>query len=168
MIQPVNDLQRVQRFDDFDLTANRSGQWSKRQRYRFAAARLGEHLLGGLVFSLALAIIVNIFGLFGFVPELNLIETGVWAILVVTLIAWAIRLNAAFKKPIRIVDGVVSKRDYVPPIGYPLAMLTVGNQQFYVRPDLYQLLEEDSVYKVYYLERSPRAGGNLFLSVEAG
>lgn len=167
MIQPVNDLQRVQHFDDFDLTANRTGQWSKRQRYRFAAARLGEHLLGGLVFSLSVAIIVHILGLFGFAPELNVIGLGVVAILVVTLALWGVQVYTALKQPIRSVDGVISKRDYVPPIGYPLAMLTVGTQQFYVRPTLYQLLEEDSAYKVYYVERSPRAGGNLFLSVEA-
>ena len=168
MIQPVNDLQRVQQFDDFDLTANRAGQWSKRQRNRFAAARLGEHLLGALVFSFSLAVIVHILGLFGFAPELNVIGIGVAAILVVTIVLWAIRVNSALKQPIRLVDGVISKRDYVPPIGYPLAMLTVGTQRFYVRPELYPLLEEDNTYKVYYVERSPRAGGNLFLTVEAG
>lgn len=165
MIQPVNDLQRVQRFDDFDLTANRAGQWSKRQRSRYAAARLGEHLLGGLVFCLSAAVIIHAVGL---ALTLEAIGLTLLAILVVTLASCAIRLYAALKKPIQSISGTVSKRDYVPPIGYPLAMVTVGKQQFYVRPDLYQLLEEDGVYKVYFVERSPRAGGNLFLTVETG
>src|SRR5262245_875543 len=117
-MQPVNDLQRVQRFDDFDLTANRAGQWSKRQRLRYAAARLGEHLLGGLVLCLGLALIIRIFTLFGIVPELNLIGLGGATILVVTLLSWGVRVYWALRKPIQAINGVVSKRDYVPPIGY--------------------------------------------------
>ncbi len=159
MVQPVNDLQRVQHFDDFDLAANRG------QKLRFAAARLGEHFLGALVFSLAAAVIVHAISL---APTLNMIGLAFAVIVLVTLALWAIRLYLSLQKPVQSIDGVVSKRDYIPAIGYALALVTVGTKQFYVRPELYQLMEEDGIYKVYYVERSPRAGGNLFLSVETG
>lgn len=163
-MQPVSDLQRAQRFDDYDLVANRSGVFSARQRRRYIWARLAEHALGALALVFGFALLVNILRL---APDLATIGLVLLIVVIVMLALFVIRVRSGLAKPIRMVSGLVSRFDSVLLDGVRLHEIIVGNTTFYVRPEVGQVLDEDLTYKLYYLERSPYAGGNLLLSAEA-
>ncbi len=167
-LQPVSDLQRAQRFDDFDLTANRAGMFSHRQRWRYVGARLGDHLLGALVVAFAAGLIVDLAVRFlGYRADPTAMAVAGAIILIAALVLFAIRVRAAFRPAVKSVSGQVAKHEVVPLDGVPLEEVLIGSATFFVRPEVLDILDEDMIYKVYYLERSPRAGGNLLLSTEA-
>src|SRR5437870_1039304 len=58
-LRPVSDLQRVQRFDDYDLAANRTGALSPRQRGQMVRRWLAEHGLGSLIALLGFALLID-------------------------------------------------------------------------------------------------------------
>ncbi len=163
-MQPVSDLQRAQRFDDYDLVANRSGLFSTRQRRRYVLALLAEHALGALVIGFGFALVVNILRL---APDLATIGFVLLIIAAVMLALFVIRVRSTVSQPIRSVYGPVSKYESVLLDGVRLHEIVVGNTTFYVRPEVGQALDDEIAYKMYYLERSPYAGGNLLLSTEA-
>jgi hypothetical protein len=166
-LEPVSDLQRAQRFDDYDLAANRSGALSDRQRWRFVEARLGEHLLGGLIVAFAAALLTNILiDRLAIAPGLDMIGIGLAIIFVAALVLAVIRISRALRSEVKSVSGSVEKHEAVPLAGVELEEVTIGHTKFFVPWALYDILDEDAIYKVYYLERSPRVGGNMMLSVE--
>jgi hypothetical protein len=166
-LEPVSDLQRAQRFDDYDLTANRTGSLSARQRWRFVEARLGEYLLGGLVVAFAAALIVNIvIDRLSVAPGLDVIGIGLAVILAGALLLAVIHIARALRSPVKSASGPVEKHEAVPLAGVELEEITIGHTPFFVPWDLYDILDEDTIYKVYYLERGPRVGGNKLLSIE--
>jgi hypothetical protein len=166
-LQPVSDLQRIQRFDDYDLAANRAGTLSARQRGRFIGARLAEHLLGALVAAFSAALITNIvIDRLQVAPTLEMIGAGLAAILVAALILFAVHIRRGLKSSVKSASGAAAKHEVVPLAGIALEEVSVGHTSFYVRPDVYDILDENTIYKAYYLERDPRVGGNLLLSVE--
>jgi hypothetical protein len=163
-LKPVSDLQRTQRFDDYDLLANRAGTLSSRQRWRFFGAQLAEHTLGMLTAVFIFALLVNMFQL---APVLEVIGLVVAAALIAAALLFVIRVRAALKAGVQSVSGLLVKREVIPLDGLPLEEIAVGQTLFYVRPDVYDVLDEETVYRVYYLTRSLRTGGNLILSIEA-
>ncbi len=163
-IQPVSDLQRAQRFDDYDLAANRAGQLSARQRWRYLAARLGEHLLGALIVLFCVALFVNWLGL---APNLDLIGALFAVTILATLLLFAIRTYPTLKSGVKIINGPLQKHEIAPLGGLPLDEISVGSLRFFVRPAVWLVLDDSVPYKAYYLERSPRAGGPVLLSIES-
>ena len=163
-MQPVSDLQRAQRFDDYDLVANRSGTFSARQRRRYIWTLLAEHALGALVIVFGFVLLINMLRL---TPDPATIGLVLLVVILVMLALFVIRVRSGLARPIRSVSGPVSRFDSVLLDGVRLHEIIVGNTTFYVRPEVGQVLDEDLIYKLYYLERSPYAGGNLLLSAEA-
>jgi hypothetical protein len=162
-LKPVSDLQRTERFDDYDLVANRAGTLSSRQRWRFVGAQLAEHALGALTAVFIFALLVNMFRL---APSLEVIGLVVAGVLIAAVILFVIRVRAALVAGVKSVSGLLAKHEVIPLDGLPLEEVAVGQTLFYVRPDVYDVLDEETVYRVYYLARSPRSGGNLILSIE--
>ncbi len=166
-VEPVSDLQRTQRFDDYDLAANRAGALSERQRWRFIVARLGDHLLGALIVAFAAALIVNILiDRFTLAPTLDMIGIGLAVIFAGALILAVIHIVRALKSTVKMASGPVEKHEAVPLTGVELEEVTIGRATFFVPWAMVDILDEDAIYKVYYLERSPRIGGNMLLSAE--
>src|SRR5256885_1237842 len=96
-LRPVSDLQRVLRFDDYDLTANRGGLLSTRQRWKFIGARLVEHFLAALTITFIAAWIANTLG---YQPELDIIAITLALIVTLTALLFAIRIRPAFAKAV--------------------------------------------------------------------
>ncbi len=163
-LKPVSDLQRTQRFDDYDLTDNRAGKLSSRQRWRFLGEQLVEHGLGALVVLFAFALLVNMFHL---APSIEIIGFVVAVIVIVTLILYVYHVRTILKPGIQSVSGAVEKHEFMPLDSLPLEEITIAQTAFYIRPDVYDILDDEINYRVYFLPRSPRLGGNLILSVEA-
>ncbi len=163
-LKPVSDLQRTQRFDDYDLTDNRAGKLSSRQRWRFIGGQLAEHGLGALVTLFAFALLVNMFQL---VPSLEIIGLVVAVTVAATILLLVYHVQTILKPGVRSVSGSVEKHEFMPLDGLPLEEVTIAQTAFYVRPEVYDILDDEINYRVYFLPRSPRYGGNLILSVEA-
>ncbi len=163
-LKPVSDLQRIQRFDDYDLSDNRAGKLSARQRWRFMGEQLAEHALGALTVLFAFALLVNTFRL---TPSLDVIGLVVAVTVVVTLLLYVYHVRTILQPGVRSVSGSVEKHEFMPLDSLPLEEITIAQTAFYVRPDVYDILEDEINYQVYFLPRSPRLGGNLLLSVEA-
>ncbi len=162
-LQPVSDLQRAQRFDDYDLTANRNGVLSSRQRWTILGIRLLEHLIGVLVVVLAAALIINTFQMDVPIEWLGL---TLGSLLLATLLLWGLRARAALISSVQSATGELSQRRPLLLGGAPFEEVAIGLVSFYVRPEVYDVLDEGAIYKVYYLERNPRLGGNVLLSAE--
>jgi hypothetical protein len=163
-IQPISDLQRVQRFDDYDLAANRAGELSTRQHWRYLAARLGEHLLGALIVLFFVALFVNWFGL---APSLDLIGALIAVALLAALVLFALRTYPTIKNGVKAISGPLEKHEIAPLGGLPLDEISIGPTRFFVRPEVWMVLDDSAPYKAYYLERSARAGGCVLLSIES-
>jgi len=167
-LKPVSDLQRLQRFDDYDLTANRSGVLSPRQRGRFLLARLLESLGGALIAAFLTLALLN--SLEPFQPpappesRLIVIVLGAW-FLIFTLL-FILRIRPAFSASVAHVEGRVRKDEPVPLGGLWIEQICIGAARFYVPYSVFDFLEEDATYKVYYTERGSLAGGKLLLSAE--
>ncbi len=162
-LKPVSDLQRVQRFDDTDLLANRDGTLSSRQRWRFIGTQLAEYMLGALTAVFGLALLAN---MFQYAPSPEVIGLVVAGVLLIAAILLVIRVRAALATGVKSTSGLLAKHEVIPLDGLPLEEIAVGQTLFYVRPDVYDVLDEETTYRVYYLARSPRSGGNLILSIE--
>jgi hypothetical protein len=162
-LKPVSDLQRAQRFDDYDLVANRTGNLSSRQRWRFMGAQLAEYLLGALTAVFSLALLAN---MFQYAPSPEVIGLVVAGVLIAAVILFVIRVRAALIAGVESTSGLLAKHEVIPLDGLPLEEIAVGQTLFYVRPEVYDVLDEETTYRVYYLARSPRSGGNLILSIE--
>jgi hypothetical protein len=162
-LKPVSDLQRVQRFDDYDLTANRAGVLSSRQRWRFVGARLANHTLGVVTILFSFALIVN--GLF-LVPGPTPIALIFAVVMVIALISLILSVRPAFQKDVTTVKGILRKDFALALDSMPFEEIAIGPVRFYAHHDLYDVLDEEAIYQAYYLKRSQRAGGNLLLSVE--
>ncbi len=163
-LKPVSDLQRTQGFDDYDLTDNRAGKLSSRQRWRFVGGQLAEHALGMLVALFAFALLVNMFHL---APSIEIIGLVAAVMVVVSALLFVYHVRAILKPGVQSVSGTVDKQDVMPLDSLPLEAIRIAQTAFYVRPDVYDVLDDDGTYKVYFLPRSQRLGGNLILSVEA-
>ncbi len=163
-IQPVSDLQRAQGFDDYDLAANRAGKLSARQRWRYLGARLGEHLLGALLVLFVAALFVNWLSL---APTLELIGAMFAIAIAAALVLFAIRSYPAVKYGVKTSNGPLEKHEIAPLGGLSLDEISVGPTRFFVRPEVWLVLDDSVPYKAYYLERSPRAGGSVLLSIES-
>ena len=163
-LQPVSDLQRVQRFDDYDLTANRAGGLSVRQRWRYLGMCLGEHLLGGLVVLFALALFIN---WLRFAPSLDLIAVLFALIGIVALLIFGFNVYRSLRNGVKTTSGPLEKHEIAPLGGLPVDEISIGPTRFFVRPEVWLVLDDSTEYKAYYLERSPRAGGTVLLSIES-
>lgn len=163
-IQPVSDLQRAQRFDDYDLAANRAGNLSVRQRWRYIGARLSEHLLGALLVLFVVALFVRWFGL---APSLALIGALFAVTILAALALCVIRVYPALKGGVKASSGPLEKHEIAPLAGLPLDEISVASTRFFVRPEVWLVLDDSIPYKAYYLERSSRAGGSVLLSIES-
>jgi hypothetical protein len=163
-LQPVSDLQRTQRFDDFDLTANRAGSLSGRQRRNILWLRLLEHTIGALVVLLAVALIINLLQFTFSSVELFGVAIGVFLLLTVAL--WIYRTRSTLMSPVRSAEGILALQSPVVLGGAPFDEIAIGKVLFYVRPEVFDVLDEGAVYKVYYLERRQHLGGNVLLSAE--
>ncbi len=166
-LQPVSDLQRTQRFDDYDLAANRTGALSERQRWRFVWARLGEYLFGALIVAFAAAYVANmLITWLGAAPGLDLIGFVAAILLVAALVLAAIQSARGLRAAVKSASGQVEKHEAVPVAGLALEEVTIGKTVFFMPSEVFAILDEDAIYNLYYLERSPRVGGNMLLSVE--
>ncbi len=163
-LKPVSDLQRTQRFDDYDLVDNRSGKLSSRQRWRLIGGQVAEHALGALVALFAFALLVNMFQL---APTVEIIGLVAAVIVIVTALLCVFHVRAILNEAVQSVSGSVEKHEFMPLDSLPLEEITIAQTAFYIRPDVYDVLEDETNYRVYFLPRSPRLGGNLILSVEA-
>jgi hypothetical protein len=162
-LKPVSDLQRVQHFDDYDLTANRAGVLSTRQRWRFVRARLAGHALGTLTTCFSLALVTN--GLFT-ASQLTIIGLTFALVVTIGLGSFVLSLRPVFQKDIPSVQGLLRKDFAIPLDSVPFEEIAIGPERFYVRYELYDMLDEGAVYHAYYLKRGHRLGSNLLLSVE--
>jgi hypothetical protein len=164
-LQPVSDLQRVQGFDDFDLAANRKGTLSPRQRLRLIGARLAEQILAILLVMFVFALTIDRLSL---ATSITLEQIGL--VLATAVIVMAIllifRLRRVFAPGVKAASGPISKYHAAPLDGFALEEITVGQTKFLLRPDVFDILDEDASYKLYYVERKLRAGGNMLLSME--
>jgi hypothetical protein len=163
-LQPVSDLQRAQHFDDYDLTANRAGTLSRRQRRYFLAMRLLEHTIGSLVLLFGGALVINALQLS--VISLEWLVLLIGLILLATIGLWLFRARSALKLPVIAAQGLLTVQSPVVLGGAPFDEVAVGKIPFYVRPDVFDVLDVGAVYKVYYLPRDRRLGGNVLLSAE--
>lgn len=162
-LKPVSDLQRVQRFDDYDLTANRSGTLSVRQRWRFIGTRLAEHAIGALTVMFFATLLIDTFSRL-LIP--NMIAPVIVLIFLVTLISFVLSVRPALQQNVLSVKGVLRKDFAIPLDSISVEEIAIGPQRFFIRYELYDVLDEDAVYQAYYLKRGQRGGGNLLLSVE--
>jgi hypothetical protein len=162
-LRPVSELQRTVRFDDYDLSANRAGLLSRRQRIGFIVARLLEHFAGALTAGFSLAWVANTLH---FSTDLVTIGWASAALLLVTAIYLGLHIRPAFAKSVVTVKGPLKKHSVAPLEGFPYEQISIGTELFFVRPEVYDFLEEDAVYLVYYIHRSPRVGGPSLLAVE--
>ena len=162
-LKPVSDLQRVQRFDDYDLTANRSGVLSTRQRWRFIVTRVAAHALGAITALLIFALAINTLVL---TVALNTMLGVLAVILILTLISLGLSLRPAFQKEVVSVKGLLRTDFAIPFDSAPFEEVAIGPMRFYISFELFEVLEEGAVYQVYYLKRGQRVGGNLLLSAE--
>jgi hypothetical protein len=164
-LQPVSDLQRAQGFDDFDLAENRKGAISVRQRVRLIGARLAEQILAIILVMFVFALVIDRLSL---ATSLTLDEIAL--VLATAVIVMAIllvfRVRRAFASGVKSASGQINKYHAAPLAGFPLEEITVGQSKFLLQPDVYDILDEDASYKLYYLERKLRAGGNVLLSME--
>jgi hypothetical protein len=164
-LQPVSDLQRVQGFDDFDLAANRKGALSPRQRLRLIGGRLAEQALAILVVMFVFALAIDRLSL---ATSISLEQIGL--VLATAVIVMAIllifRLRRVFAPGVKAASGQISKYHAAPLDGFALEEITVGQTKFLLRPEVFDILDEDATYKLYYVERKLRAGGNVLLSME--
>ncbi|MEP7285643.1 MAG: hypothetical protein ABI947_07745 [Chloroflexota bacterium] len=168
-LMPVSDFQRVVRFDDYDLAANRAGVLSVRQRWNFVALRLVEHLLGLLtVCFIGMWIIDTLHYLpfIHYVPDPGLIGMAFVVVLILTAVLYGLHVRPAFSKSVESIKGKLIKRDLVAPNVLPLAELMISSIPFYVHYSVFGVLEEGAIYQAYYLKRSKRIGGNQLLSLE--
>jgi hypothetical protein len=162
-LKPVSDLQRVQRFDDYDLTANRAGMLSTRQRERFIGTHLAKHIIGAITVIFFVALVIDTFSL----PlASNMLVLALAVVLLVTLILFVLSIRPVFQKNVLSVKGILRKDFAIPLDSVPFEEIAIGPQRFYVRYELHDVLDENAIYQVYYLKRSQRSGGNLLLSVE--
>jgi hypothetical protein len=165
-LKPVSDLQRVQHFDDYDLTANRAGTLSPRQRGRLILWRLVESLGGAVI---AAFLTLGIFNGFQAVAVLSqssmiLIVLVVWFLIFAVL--YVLRLRIMLSAKVMSTDGRVRKDEPVPLRGLWIEQITIGPARFYVPFAVFDFLEEGATYKVYYIERGTLSGGKLLLSAE--
>ena len=162
-MRPVSELQRTVRFVDYDLTANRAGLLSRRQRIGYVGARLMEHLAGALTAGFSLAWVANALH---FSADLVTIGWASAAILLVTAIYFGLHIRPAFAKSVVTVKGPLKKHSVAPLEGFPYEQISIGTELFFVRPEVYDFLEEEAIYLAYYINRSPRVGGPNLLAVE--
>jgi hypothetical protein len=164
-LQPVSDLQRAQGFDDFDLAANRKGILSPRQRLRLIGERLAEQGLAILMVMFVFALAIDRLSL---ATSISLDQIGL--VLATAVIVMAIllifRLQRVFAPGVKAASGSIIKYHAAPLDGFTLEEITVGHTKFLLRPEVFDILDEDATYKLYYVERKLRAGGNLLLSME--
>jgi hypothetical protein len=124
-LQPVSDLQRAQGFDDFDLTANRKGTLSPRQRLRLFVGRLAEQALAILVVMFVFALIVDRLSL---ATSITLEQIGL--VLATAVIVMAIlllfRLRRVFAPGVKTASGPIGKYHAAPLDGFALEEITVG------------------------------------------
>jgi hypothetical protein len=164
-LQPVSDLQRVQGFDDFDLAANRKGTLSPRQRLRLIGARLAEQILAILLVMFVFALAIDRLSLATSIT-LEQIELVLATAVIVMAILLIFRLRRVFAPGVKAASGPINKYHAAPLDGFALEEITVGQTKFLLRPDVFDILDEDASYKLYYVERKLRAGGNVLLSME--
>lgn len=167
-LKPVSDLQRLQRFDDYDLTANRSGVMSIRQRGRFLLARLAESLGGALIAAFLTLALLNSLQPFQSPapPESRLIVIVVAAWFLIFALLFVLGIRPALSASVAHVEGGVRKDEPVPLSGLWIEQITIGAARFYVPYVVFDFLEEGAIYKVYYAERGALGGGKLLLSAE--
>jgi hypothetical protein len=162
-LKPVSDLQRVQRFDDYDLTANRAGMLSIRQRWRFVGTRLAEHALMAVTVIFFFALVIDTLSL---LQASDAIAIAVILVLLITLLSFLLSVLPTFQKSVLSIKGILRKDFAIPLDSVPFEEIAIGPERFFVRFELFDVLEEDAIYQAYYLKRSQRSGGNLLLSVE--
>lgn len=162
-LQPVSELQRIVHFDDYDLAANRAGLLSRRQRIAFIGTRLMGHLAGALTGAFSLAWLANTLH---YVPAPETIGLTCGAILLITAICFSSHIRPAFAKSVVTIKGPLKKLSVAPLEGFPYEQVSIGTELFFVRPEVYDFLEENAVYLAYYLNRSQRVGGPILLAVE--
>ena len=162
-LRPISDLQRVLRFDDYDLTANRSGLMSIRQRWNFIRARLLEHFLGALTVSYVVAWAINALNL---APNADMILIGGAVLLGITAVLFAIRIRPAFAKSVTAVRGKLAIRDVIPLNGLALEEVAIASMPFFLRYHVFDILDDGATYNAYYLKRDLKVGGNQLLSLE--
>ena len=161
--QPVSELQRTLRFDDYDLVSNREGLFSRRQRVRFIRSRLFDHLLGALTIAFLVAWILN---QFKYSPQPEILLAGSGFILAGTLLMLLINLRPAFDKSVQVTQGKLLRHSVIPLNGLFLEEISIGATMFYIRPQEGAALHDGATYRVHYLKRPIRIGGNLLLSIE--
>jgi hypothetical protein len=162
-LKPVSDLQQAQRFDDYDLIANRANMLSARQRWRFVGTRLAEYSLGTVTTIFFIALLTDTLAL---TSALNTISLSLALVPLVALILFFLSIRPVFQKNVLSIKGVLRKDFAIPLDSVPFEEIAIGPERFYIRYELFDVLDEDAVYQAYYLKRSKRSGGNLLLSVE--
>lgn len=162
-LKPISDLQRAQRFDDYDLTANRSGVLSTRQRWRFVGNRVASHALGALTALFIFALAINTLFL---TLELSTVGLIVAIVVALALLSLALSLRPVCQKEVVSVKGPLRTDFGIPADSAPFEDIAIGKVRFYISPELFEVLEDEAVYQAYYLKRGRRVGGNLLLTVE--
>ncbi len=163
MKQAVGSMERTGGFGEQTLVANRAGVLSREQRWRFIRVRLAEHALGALTALFVFALVV--YGL-GLAPALEAIGLALAVVLAASVLLLALHLRPAFGAQVKACTGRLERRAFLAADGWPIYAVTLDGKAFFLRMSVYDALEDGAVYKAYYLERSPRAGGPVLLSVE--
>jgi hypothetical protein len=162
-LKPTSDLQRAQQFDDYDLAANRLGVFSARQRRRFLIRSLVNHTFGLLTSVMVLAVSVHNLSLR---PNLGQIEDVFILLLVMMIVSFVISVRPLFLPNVETVTGLLRKDTNFALDSLQLELVVIGPQLFYLAMTVFDALDEGAIYRVFFLKRAERIGGNLLLSME--